>query len=202
MPGGADFSGAARHEEVGCKAGEGCIGALSAAPITNEDVLKNGEAIIESCKGLLASSSNSYYPDPPEPVADRARRRGRIRWCDMDSASSCSGECCGGTAECGAAVEEADTTAAPTFIFGANIPCASAQSENSLFCERVPNPFDLKHVHGDVHSPFSAPLWFERDESAPSGFVGKRMPPCWWPSEFPNKTPENPSGFQGHSTRR
>ena len=201
MLGGADFSGAARCEEVGCKAGEGCIGALSAAPITNEDVLKNGEAIIESCKNLLANTGNSYYPDPPEPVGnragDRARQKSKIKWCDMSSDSSscsCSGDC---SAEaCGDAV--------PTFIFGDRIPGASAQPKNgeSLFHERIPNPFELKSVHGDVHSPYSAPLWFERDESAPQGYVGKRMPPCWWPSEFPNKTPENPLGFQGHSTRR
>ena len=186
-------------------AGQGCFGALSAAPITNDDVLKNGDAIIESCKGFLASSVAAACPGPPEPVGVRPRAKSHIRWCDMESASSCSGDCCSGAADCGVAVPEVEhSTTTPTFVFGDRIPSASAQPENgeSIFCEHVPNPFKLKNVHGDVHSPYSAPLWFERDESAPYGYVGKRMPPCWWSSEFPQRTPENPSGFQGHSTRR
>ena len=76
--------------------------------------------------------------------------------------------------------------------------------KNGLFVDPVPNPFSLKHIPGDGHTPYSAPLWFERDEKSKSGYVGKSLPPFWWPSRFMDKdeSPENRLGFQGRSILR
>ena len=92
------------------------------------------------------------------------------------------------------------------FQFGghhANVSVVEAGPKSNMFVEAVPNPFNMINTPGDSHTPYSAPLWFERDPKTEE-WVGKSLPPFWWKSRFPQRTPESPAtlGFQGHSTLR
>ena len=167
-------------------------------------VLENGEDLIKRCCEHLGCDGCSV-PPPPVPLPGATR----IRWCDaeLESSSSDEDEPNNGKEEAADTgnnvIDEINNTGndgVVTFNFGA-VSCAPAETNfGGLFTDKVPNPFSMKKEPGDPQTPYSAPLWFERDKGAPSGWRGKRLKPFWWKSQ--KGTPENPLGFQGLSITR
>ena len=130
---------------------------------------------------------------------------------DNDSNDVCKAGSSGDNGTVGQVVSQ-DEDASTVFSFGTYTHAHAISHSNSLFNKPAPNPFALKHVPGDVHTPYSAPLWFETDPGAVSGYRGKSLPPFWWGSRFPGKSvTEEPAatpagevhqGFRGHSILR
>ena len=167
-------------------------------------VLDNGENLIKKCCEHLGCSGCNV-PPPPVPLPGVTR----IRWCDAELESSSSDEDKSSDNKDEAAdagnnvIDEINNTGndgVVTFNFGAVSRAPAETNFGGLFTDKVPNPFSMKKEPGDPQTPYSAPLWFERDKSAPSGWRGKRLKPFWWKSQ--KGTPENPLGFQGLSITR
>ena len=139
----------------------------------------------------VENKSNLDLLNNGDELIRRANRFLRSRSKFMHAYGNCSDPCC-------------SDPPSVSFEFGTKIPDTVEQAnvENSLFKQAAPNPFSLKHVSGGENTPFSAPLWFEPSEKAKSGYVGKSLPPFWWSSRFPGRTPENQLGFQGLSIPR
>ena len=167
-------------------------------------VLQDGEDLIKRCCEHLGCSGCSIPPPPMPPPGTT-----RIRWCDAELESSSDSSLAGDdgddkpTATGNTDLLKIDNTVdnkVVTFEFG-SVPRAPAETSfGGLFTAKVPNPFSMKKEPGDPQTPYSAPLWFERDKGAPSGWRGKRLKPFWWKSQ--KGTPENPLGFQGLSITR
>ena len=149
--------------------------------LSNGELLDKGDALIQECRDTLLNSAN----------------KPKVKFCDKFSYyTDCSVSCCE-CSNCPGA--EKGTT---IFQFGNGVPSEPVGEAKPLFTEGVPNPFAVKGIPGDAHTPFSAPLWFSKDSSVPGGWKGERLPPFWWETRKPDRDPENPLGFQGHSILR
>ena len=132
-------------------------------------MLQDGEDLIKKCCEHLACSGCNVPPPPvPPPGATR------IRWCDaeLESSSSDSDDDDEAAVTGNNDFDKIDNTGndkVVTFEFGA-VPCAPAETNfGGLFTAKVPNPFSMTKEPGDPQTPYSSPLWFEPDKSAPSG---------------------------------
>ena len=153
-------------------------------------LLEKGDALLQKGKSVI-NLKDAYSKGWRENIELRPSSYYDCLRCPSECA--CASEC--------TSVSDKNTLFA--FGSGDKEPKTETQNGTSLFTEAVPNPFSLTSVAGDGHTPYSAPLWFESDQSTESGYRGKSLPPFWWKSRFPGKSdPENPLGFQGHSILR